>query len=437
MAKDNKTNAMRILDKMKIKYERNSYECDEFIDGIHIADKLGQDYDISFKTIVTEGKSEGFYVFVLPVDKEIDLKKAARSVGEKNLALIHVKDVNKVTGYIRGGCTPVGMKKQYPTVIHESAKDHDTIIVSGGKIGEQIMLAPDDLLKVCNGRYADIVMNSDNDDDEENAQTYDKKNIRLIVTDVDGTLVPEGTRHPSEETMQTIEELIDSGIVFAFASGRAYESIRRTFPQFIDKAIYIPNNGACVKKNDETIKMNRLDDELVKEIITYIRNVPTRDFMVTTDECSYTESTNKEFIDWLVDGYGYNLKYCRDIINDMHEPVMKIAMLLNDVDALTASNEAKKHFGDRVAIMGAGDHWVDFIGSDVDKGNAVNELQGRLGISPDETMTFGDNLNDIGLILSASYGYAVAGARDELKEVAYEVLPDRPDAVIRKMREAL
>ena len=87
--------------------------------------------------------------------------------------------------------------------------------------------------------------------------------------------------------------------------------------------------------------------------------------------------------------------------------------------------------------MGAGDHWVDFIGSDVDKGNAVNELQGKLGISPDETMTFGDNLNDIGLILSASYGYAVAGARDELKEVAYEVLPDRPDAVIRKMREAL
>ena len=81
------------------------------------------------------------------------------------------------------------MKKQYPTVVHESAKDHNTIIVSGGKIGEQIMLAPDDLLKACNGRYADIVMNSDNDDDEENAQTFDKKNIRLIVTDVDGTLV--------------------------------------------------------------------------------------------------------------------------------------------------------------------------------------------------------------------------------------------------------
>ncbi|MBE5937926.1 MAG: Cys-tRNA(Pro) deacylase [Lachnospiraceae bacterium] len=157
MAKDNKTNAMRILDKLKIQYERNSYLCDEFIDGIHVADMLGQSYEESFKTIVTVGKSNNYYVFVLPVDKEINLKKAAAAVGEKNLELIAVKDVNKVTGYIRGGCTAVGMKKQYPTVIHESAKRFERIIISGGKIGEQLFINPDDLLSVTGGIYADIV----------------------------------------------------------------------------------------------------------------------------------------------------------------------------------------------------------------------------------------------------------------------------------------
>lgn len=157
MAKDNKTNAMRILEKLKIDYERHSYECDEFIDGIHIADMLGQSYEQSFKTIVTEGKSKAYYVFALPIDKEIDLKKAAKVVKEKNLELIPVKDVNKVTGYIRGGCTPIGMKKQYPTVIHESARQFEKIIISGGRIGEQLFIAPDDLVLAAKAEYADIV----------------------------------------------------------------------------------------------------------------------------------------------------------------------------------------------------------------------------------------------------------------------------------------
>lgn len=105
MGKELKTNAMRILDKNKIDYEVNTYECDEFKDGVSIADMLGQEYARSFKTLVTIGKSNNYYVFVIPVDKEIDMKKAAKSVGEKNIEMVHVKDINKVTGYIRGGCT--------------------------------------------------------------------------------------------------------------------------------------------------------------------------------------------------------------------------------------------------------------------------------------------------------------------------------------------
>lgn len=156
--KEIKTNAMRILDKLKIDYKVNFYECEEFIDGVHIADKLGQSYDSSFKTLVLCGKSKAYYVFALPVDKELDMKKAARTVGEKSLEMVHVKDINAVTGYIRGGCTPIGMKKQYRTVIHETAQLFDKIIVSGGKLGTQLELAPDDLAKACSGEFADIIM---------------------------------------------------------------------------------------------------------------------------------------------------------------------------------------------------------------------------------------------------------------------------------------
>ena len=134
MGKEVKTNAVRILDRNKIEYELNKYECDDFKDGMSIADMLEQSYDMSFKTLVTVGKSGKYYVFAIPVDKEINMKKAAKEVGEKNIEMVHVKDINAVTGYIRGGCTPIGMKKNYPTVINESAKEHEKIFVSGGRL---------------------------------------------------------------------------------------------------------------------------------------------------------------------------------------------------------------------------------------------------------------------------------------------------------------
>ena len=110
-----------------------------------------------FKTLVAQGASKNFYVFVIPVAESLDMKKAAKSAGEKNVEMIHVKDINKVTGYIRGGCSPVGMKKLYPTILHESGKNLEKIIVSGGKIGFQIELNPEDLQKTINFKYADII----------------------------------------------------------------------------------------------------------------------------------------------------------------------------------------------------------------------------------------------------------------------------------------
>lgn len=156
--KDIKTNAMRILDRNKIIYKVNTYECDEFVDGISVADKLGQDYESSFKTLVTEAKGGKFYVFVLPIAEELDLKKAAKAAGEKSISMIHVKDITKVTGYIRGGCSPLGMKKEFPTVIHKSALELNEMIISGGRIGSQICIAPRDLCEVTNGKFEDIIM---------------------------------------------------------------------------------------------------------------------------------------------------------------------------------------------------------------------------------------------------------------------------------------
>jgi Cys-tRNA(Pro)/Cys-tRNA(Cys) deacylase len=156
--KEIKTNAMRILERMKIPYESHTYECEEFIDALKIADMLGQPYEKMYKTLVTVGNSKNYYVFVIPIAEELDLKKAARTVGEKSVAMIHVKEINAVTGYIRGGCTAIGMKKQYVTRIDESAIHLEKIIVSGGRIGSQLELLPEDLLRACGGEYADLIV---------------------------------------------------------------------------------------------------------------------------------------------------------------------------------------------------------------------------------------------------------------------------------------
>lgn len=157
MGKEVKTNAMRALDKAGIKYSINLYSCDEFIDAVHIADMLNQPYESSYKTLVAKGKSGEHFVYLLPIAEELDLKAAARSVGEKSVELIAVKDITRVTGYIRGGCTPLAMKKQFKTVIDSSAKNFSEIIISGGRIGAQIFLSPIELGELIKAKFEPIV----------------------------------------------------------------------------------------------------------------------------------------------------------------------------------------------------------------------------------------------------------------------------------------
>lgn len=161
--KQEKTNVMRVLDQKKIPYTARFYEegagpegTREY--GLHVAQALGQDPCRGFKTLVARGASKGIYVFEVPVAETLDLKKAAKAVGEKSIELLHVSEINAVTGYIRGGCSPVGMKKQYPTVFHHTALDYETIYISAGKIGAQVELSPQDLLALLRAETADLIV---------------------------------------------------------------------------------------------------------------------------------------------------------------------------------------------------------------------------------------------------------------------------------------
>ena len=157
MKKEEKTNVMRVLEQKKVEYTSHSYTPDATMSGAEIAKLLGEPTDKVFKTLVTQGKSGGYFVFVVPVEAELDLKKAAKAAGEKAVAMIKQKELLPLTGYVHGGCSPIGMKKPFPTFIHETARDHEKMFVSAGKVGFQIELAPEDLAKTVGCGFADII----------------------------------------------------------------------------------------------------------------------------------------------------------------------------------------------------------------------------------------------------------------------------------------
>ena len=156
--KEEKTNVMRTLEQKKIGYTAHAYDPDGPVDGVSVAQTLGQAPERVFKTLVTKGASGGYYVFDIPVAENLDLKKAAKAVGEKSVAMLPQKELLGLTGYVHGGCSPVGMKKQFPTVFHETAAQYDTVCVSAGRIGAQVECRPDDLIGLLRADTADIIV---------------------------------------------------------------------------------------------------------------------------------------------------------------------------------------------------------------------------------------------------------------------------------------
>lgn len=156
--KEEKTNVMRTLDQKKIPYTAFSYDPNGPIDGVSVAAEVGLDATGVFKTLVTKGASGAYYVFDIPVAENLDLKKAAKAVGEKSIAMLPQKELLPLTGYVHGGCSPVGMKKQFPTVFHETVNELALVAVSAGKIGHQVQVKPDDLLNLLRAKTADVVV---------------------------------------------------------------------------------------------------------------------------------------------------------------------------------------------------------------------------------------------------------------------------------------
>lgn len=157
--KEEKTNVMRVLEQKKVSYTPHTYEYGDVApDGVTVAHSLGQDPAAVFKTLVTKGASGAYYVFDIPVAATLDLKKAAKAVGEKSVAMLPAKELLPLTGYVHGGCSPVGMKKQFPTVFHESCLEQDTICVSAGKVGFQVEVKPGDLMALVRAKTADVIV---------------------------------------------------------------------------------------------------------------------------------------------------------------------------------------------------------------------------------------------------------------------------------------
>lgn len=260
--------------------------------------------------------------------------------------------------------------------------------------------------------------------------------IKLIATDVDGTLVEEGSPNLNPEFYDVILKLKERGILFAAASGRQYASIYRLFEPVADQMIFIAENGGYVVCRGRQIECKALDRSDFEEVVHFIRRQKDCFILVNDPDQAYTESRDTEFIQWLLGGYKAQLQQVEDV-TALNTPIVKTALYCKG-DAAAMAAAMKERFGDRVNIMASGQHWVDVVRADVDKGAALARIQQLMGIKKEETMAFGDNNNDIGMLLCAGESYAVANAREEAKRAARHIT-DRnvEDGVLKVLRTLL
>lgn len=253
--------------------------------------------------------------------------------------------------------------------------------------------------------------------------------IRLIVSDVDGTLAPEGARELDPHLFYFIKELQKRGIRFAAASGRQYESVLNVFRPVWDEIFFIADNGAYIMEADNVLAANTFSGDTWKSIIRHIRKIPQSHFMVSSMDGSFTESKKSSFLRLLADNYAVHLKYAQDV-TALDLRVSKIGLYLERPELMIPgqlAEEGARIFGDAAHVVASGSCWVDFVAPGTDKGVALHKLQEMLRITPGETMAFGDNHNDMGMFHHAGESYAVASAPAPVREAAKYVLPDGPE----------
>ncbi|MBQ7841148.1 MAG: Cof-type HAD-IIB family hydrolase [Lachnospiraceae bacterium] len=246
--------------------------------------------------------------------------------------------------------------------------------------------------------------------------------IKLIATDIDGTLIQDSTPDLYPEIEEEIRRLTDLGIIFVCASGRQYASIKNVFRAVSDRIVYIAENGAHIRYQDRDLSLTEMRRDYVEQLILQLRNYPDCEMVVSTPTGSLLETDNQEFLDLMTYGYHNTYRVVKDVLAE-NEPILKVAIYQKNSIRQLGESVFIPEWGKKLKTCVAGEEWVDFMDLSVDKGNAIIFLQKFFGITKSETMAFGDNTNDIGLIQAAGESYAVENARPELKALAKYICP--------------
>lgn len=258
--------------------------------------------------------------------------------------------------------------------------------------------------------------------------------IRLIVTDCDGTLMPESTRNLNPAYYDEIRRISEKGIMFAAVSGREYPSLEMLMSPVKDVAVLVADNGAVLMQNGRDIYTVAFELPMMRDIIRYVRTIPEADYyFISTHDGAVTDSKNEKLIRSLEDAYNEKIIRIKDALQIDTRP-MKVAVH-TPAGSKNIVGDARAFFGDRVNVVESGTYWMDFIPPGADKGKAVEYLQNRFNISRKETIAFGDNINDITLLQAAGTSYAVAEAREEVKRIADHTIGSyKDDSVLQILR---
>lgn len=246
--------------------------------------------------------------------------------------------------------------------------------------------------------------------------------IKLIASDIDGTLIQDSTPDLYPEIEEEICRLTDQGILFVCASGRQYASIRNVFRNVADRIIYIAENGAHIRYRNEDLGLTRMRQEYAEELIHQLRQLKDCEMIVSTPQGSLLETRNPEFLDLMTYGYHNEFQVVEDIL-EQKVPILKVAVYHKDSIRELGESVLIPTWKERLKCCVAGEEWVDFMDLSVDKGNALRSIQKHFGIAREETMAFGDNTNDLGLMAAAGESYAVENARPEVKAGAKHICP--------------
>lgn len=260
--------------------------------------------------------------------------------------------------------------------------------------------------------------------------------IKLVVSDIDGTLLPEGADQINPDIYDVIRQLKEKGIMFAAASGRQYASMLHVFGPAADDMIFIAENGTNVMCRGKNMSAEYIEPDLAEELVHYMRTLEDSEVVLSTPETMYIETNDPELYILLKNSYHMQVEVVEDVLPYCSR-TNKIT-IYRDSGIELLEPDAQQRFGDRLNVAIAGNSWIDFVGKNADKGTALGVIQSMMHISQEETMAFGDNCNDIGMLSHAGESYAVANAHPQLKAVAkYEAPSYKEDGVINTIRERL